>query len=40
MGIYSQFYPEELPKLMKPREQQIAIEKYVGLVMNEVIGQV
>jgi hypothetical protein len=40
MGIYSKFYPEEMPRLIKPEEERKEVEKYMGFIIDDAISKV
>jgi hypothetical protein len=40
MGIYSKFFPEELPTLPKAQHERQQTEKYMDLILEELVGKV
>ncbi len=39
-GVYAKFYPEEMPRLAKPEEEEREVRRYVGLVLGQAVEAV
>jgi hypothetical protein len=35
--VYAKFYPEEMPRLAKPEEEEREVRRYVGLVLSQAV---
>ena len=39
-AIYAKFYPEEMPRLARPEEEEREVRRYVGLVLGQAVETV